>query len=92
MVLMKKRKEEREFSFLLAFSEKGDYNRINVAKGGSGVSFGKTLLRLLPKKQIQIGKTSEELEGISEEYFTAEDAVKELLQRHRRPEEDAGWL
>ena len=23
---------------------------------------------------------------------TAEDAVKELLQRHRRPEEDAGWL
>lgn len=31
------------------------------------------LLRILPKKKIQIGKTSHELEGIPEEYFqTAE--------------------
>ena len=39
------------------------------------MSFGKTLLRLLPKKQIQIGKTSKELEGIPEEYFESQDRV-----------------
>ena len=45
------------------------------------MAFGKRLWKLLPKKQIQIGKTSEELEGISEEYFTAEDAVKVMKSR-----------
>ncbi|MGN1083975.1 MAG: hypothetical protein ACI4QX_03160 [Lachnospiraceae bacterium] len=35
----------------------------------------KAFLRLLPKKRIQIGKTSEELEGIPSEYFKAKDTV-----------------
>lgn len=39
------------------------------------MSLGKTLLKLLPKKQIQIGKTSSELEGIPEEYFESEDRI-----------------
>ncbi len=39
------------------------------------MAFGKRLWRLLPKKQIQIGKTSNELEGIPEEYFEAQDRV-----------------
>lgn len=39
------------------------------------MSLGKTFLKLLPKKQIQIGKTSEELEGIPAEYFEAKDQV-----------------
>lgn len=42
--------------------------------------FGKTLLRLLPKKQIQIGKTSAELEGVSQEYFTAGDTIRVLAK------------
>ncbi len=39
------------------------------------MSLRKTLYKLLPKKQIQIGKTSEELEGIPAEYFEAKDHV-----------------
>ncbi len=39
------------------------------------MSLKKTLWRLLPKKHIQIGKTSHELEGIPEEYFEAEEHV-----------------
>lgn len=33
------------------------------------MSFGKALLRLLPKKRIQIGITSKELEEIPPDYF-----------------------
>lgn len=39
------------------------------------MSLRKTVFRLLPKKRIQIGKTSEELEGIPVEYFEAKDCV-----------------
>ena len=39
------------------------------------MSFRKVFLKLLPKKHIQIGKTSEELEGIPAEYFEAKDHV-----------------
>ena len=39
------------------------------------MSLKKTLWKLLPKKQIQIGKTSKELEGIPEEYFESQDRV-----------------
>lgn len=45
------------------------------------MSLRKAFLRLLPKKQIQIGKTSEELEGIPLEYFKAKDTVKVLAER-----------
>lgn len=45
------------------------------------MSLGKAFLRLLPKKQIQIGKTSEELEGIPPEYFKAEDTVSVVVER-----------
>ena len=39
------------------------------------MAFGKRLWKLLPKKKIQIGKTSNELEGIPEEYFESQDRV-----------------
>ena len=39
------------------------------------MSLRKTLYKLLPKKRIQIGKTSEELEGIPAEYFEVKDRV-----------------
>ena len=45
------------------------------------MSLGKTLLRLLPKKRIQIGKTNEELEGIPSEYFKTGDEVQVLQDR-----------
>lgn len=40
--------------------------------------FGRTLLRLLPKKKIQIGKTSSELDGVGTEYFSEGRAVRVL--------------
>lgn len=45
------------------------------------MSLGKTILRLLPKKRIQIGKTNEELEGIPSEYFKTGDEVQVLQAR-----------
>jgi len=39
------------------------------------MSLGKSLLRLLPKKRIQIGRTNRELEGIPSEYFKTGDEV-----------------
>ena len=39
------------------------------------MAFMKTLWKLLPKKQIQIGRTSHELEGIPEEYFETTEHV-----------------
>lgn len=45
------------------------------------MSFGKALLRLLPKKRIQIGRTNEELEGIPSEYFKSGNEVF-VLQEH----------
>lgn len=45
------------------------------------MSLRKTLYKLLPKKQIQIGKTSEELEGIPAEYFEAKDRVQVLAKQ-----------
>ena len=45
------------------------------------MSFGKTFWRLLPKKQIQIGRTSKELEELPEEYFIAKDRVYVAAKR-----------
>ena len=45
------------------------------------MSFKKTLWRLLPKKHIQIGKTSHELEGIPEEYFEVQDRISVLAKQ-----------
>ena len=45
------------------------------------MSLGKTLLRLLPKKQIQIGKTNKELEAIPPEYFKDGDEVRVVQER-----------
>lgn len=45
------------------------------------MSLKKTLWKLLPKKQIQIGKTSKELEGIPDEYFEAKDRVYVLAKQ-----------
>ena len=45
------------------------------------MSLGKVFLRLLPKKRIQIGKTSEELEGIPSEYFRVKDVVRVEAKR-----------
>ena len=39
------------------------------------MSLKRTLWKLLPKKQIQIGKTNSELEGIPEEYFDVQDRI-----------------
>ena len=45
------------------------------------MSLKKTLWRLLPKKHIQIGKTSHELEGIPEEYFEVQDRISVLAKQ-----------
>lgn len=45
------------------------------------MSLKKTLWKLLPKKQIQIGKTSHELEGIPEEYFEVQDRISVLAKQ-----------
>ncbi len=45
------------------------------------MAFGKKLWRLLPKKQIQIGMTSKELEGIPEEYFEEKDGVQVVAKQ-----------
>ena len=45
------------------------------------MSFRKALWKLLPKKQIQIGQTSKELEGIPEEYFDAKDRISVLAKQ-----------
>ncbi|MDD6035860.1 MAG: hypothetical protein PUC30_06680 [Lachnospiraceae bacterium] len=45
------------------------------------MSLQKPLFWLLPKKRIQIGKTSEELEGIPAEYFEAKDCVHIVADR-----------
>jgi len=45
------------------------------------MSFRKTLWKLLPKKKIQIGKTTHELEGIPEEYFDAKDSVSVVAKQ-----------
>ena len=45
------------------------------------MSLRKTLWKLLPKKRIQIGKTSKELEGIPEEYFDAQDRITVLAKQ-----------
>lgn len=45
------------------------------------MSLRKTFLKLLPKKQIQIGRTSEELEGIPAEYFAAEDHISVVAKQ-----------
>lgn len=45
------------------------------------MSLKRTLWRLLPKKQIQIGKTSHELEGIPEEYFEVQDRISVLAKQ-----------
>ena len=45
------------------------------------MSLRKTLWKLLPKKRIQIGKTSKELEGIPEEYFDAKDSVSVVAKQ-----------
>lgn len=45
------------------------------------MSFRKTLWKILPKKQIQIGKTSKELEGIPEEYFEVQDHVSVVAKQ-----------
>ncbi len=45
------------------------------------MSFRKVLWKLLPKKQIQIGHTSRELEGIPEEYFDAKDRISVLAKQ-----------
>lgn len=42
--------------------------------------FRKTLMRLLPKKRIQIGKTSAELEGVSQDYFAQGDSIRVLAK------------
>lgn len=45
------------------------------------MSLMKTLFKLLPKKQIQIGKTSNELEGIPEEYFESNDRISVMAKQ-----------
>ena len=45
------------------------------------MSLKKTLWRLLPKKHIQFGKTSHELEGIPEEYFEVQDRISVLAKQ-----------
>ncbi len=45
------------------------------------MSFRKTLWKLLPKKQIQIGQTSKELEGIPDEYFDVRDRISVLAKQ-----------
>ena len=42
------------------------------------MSLGKTMLRLLPRKKIQIGRPGNELDGISSEYFQGKEGVREL--------------
>lgn len=45
------------------------------------MSLKKTLWRLLPKKHIQIGMTSRDLEGIPDEYFDAKDRVSVVAKQ-----------
>ncbi len=45
------------------------------------MSLKKTLWKLLPKKQIQIGRTSKELEGIPDEYFEVKDRIYVLAKQ-----------
>lgn len=45
------------------------------------MSLRKTVLKLLPKKQIQIGRTNEELEGIPAEYFATEDRISVVAKQ-----------
>lgn len=40
----------------------------------------KSLIRLLPQKQIQIGKTSSEIDGVGQEYFETKDSIRVLAK------------
>lgn len=45
------------------------------------MSFRKMIFRLLPKRRIQIGKTSKELDSVPAEYFEAKDCVRVVARQ-----------